>query len=188
MPPLIERVSARVAGAAALLCLDAGLLAFGWATVSQPTQADDAVGLQPWAAPQLDTQAPRADKARLASSDDPILMRPIFFASRRPFERAPPQTQAPAPAVKPPLPDPTLVVDGIVLTAKLRKAHLRRPTEADGQWHEAGQVVDGWTISEISGAGVVLETAGRQFPILLYPMGPRPVMAERATSRPKRPR
>jgi hypothetical protein len=179
MRPLIERMSPRVVGVGALLCLDAGLIAFGWAALSQPIPADDAAGQTPWAAPALDARSADGKKPP-AAADDPIVMRPVFFASRKPFEPAAPQVQAAAPAAKPPPPPPTLVVDGIVLTAKLRKAHLRRPTDADGQWHEVGQVIEGWTVAEIDGGGVVLESTGRRFPLRLYPTDPHPVTVGRA--------
>jgi hypothetical protein len=80
------------------------------------------------------------------------------------------------------------VVSGIVLTAKARRAYLRRPAEADGSWHEAGQDIDGWTLAEIDRTGIVLEQAGRRFAIQLYPTDLRAFRLERPNSRSRSPR
>jgi hypothetical protein len=183
MPSIIERIPSRVIGIAALMCLDAGLIAGGSMVISETAPIDNEVAERPWIAPSPDPPIPSTGKTPAASSDDPALMRPIFFASRKPFEPPPQTAKAAAPAARPPPSDPALVVGGIVLTAKTRRAYLRRPAEADGRWHEAGQVIDGWSLAEIDHTGIVLEQAGRRFPIQLYPADLRAFKLERPSSR-----
>ncbi|WP_334503287.1 hypothetical protein [Bradyrhizobium sp. AZCC 1678] len=149
---------------------------------SEPAAIDSEVE-RPWIAPPPDAPIASAGKKSEASSDDPTLMRPIFFASRKPFEPPPQRATPPAPTARPPPIEPTLVVGGIVLTAKARRAYLRRPAEADGRWHETGQVIDGWTVAEIDRTGIVLEQADRRFSIQLYPTDLRAFRLERPSPR-----
>ena len=61
---------------------------------------------------------------------------------------------------------------------------MRRPTDADGRWHELGQIIDGWTIAEIDAAEIVLEQAGRRLPLRLYAADPGAFRIERLSSHP----
>jgi hypothetical protein len=70
-----------------------------------------------------------------------------------------------------------------MLTGGARKAHLRHPHEIDGQWHETGQVIDGWKIVQIDAAGIVLEQADRRLAMHLYPSDSRAFRMERLSSR-----
>jgi hypothetical protein len=187
MPLVVEQIPFRIIGAAALMCLNAGLIAFGWIAISETTPNDSGSTERPWTAPPLDTPIAQTKRTREVLNDDPTLVRPIFFASRKPFEPPPAQAATPpAPAARPPPSDPTLIVDGIVLTGKARRAYLRRPAETEGRWQEAGQVIDGWTVAEIDRAGIVLERSGRRFPISLYPADSRAFRMERVSSRPRK--
>jgi hypothetical protein len=161
-----KRILPTVVGIAVLLCIDAALVALGWlATSDSPLSADPVVDTN-WTLPALDRQLAADEHARAADEDDPVLARPIFFASRRPFE--PPQQVDPPPAPRPPPPDPVFVVDGIMLTGGARKAHLRQPQETDGRWYEIGEVIDDWKIVQIDPAGIVLEQADQRFAMVLY--------------------
>jgi hypothetical protein len=166
MRSVVKRVPPVIVGIAVLLCIDAALVALGWLAASEPPLSVDPIAESNWASPVLDTPPAATERARAVEQDDPVLARPIFFASRRPFE--PPQEVNPPPAPKPPPPDPVFVVDGIMLTGGARKAHLRQPQETDGRWYEMGQVIDDWKIVQIDAAGIVLEQAERRFAMGLY--------------------
>lgn len=169
MLSVVKRVRPAIIRIAVLFCLDASLIALGWIAASEAPLGVDPIAERSWASPDLDTPPSATGHARAPEQYDPVLARPIFFPSRKPFEPPPAQAATPPPAApKPPPPDPGFVVDGIMLTSGARKAHLRQPQEIDGRWHETGQVIDGWTIMEIDAAGIVLEQADRRFAIRLY--------------------
>ena len=174
----VKRVPPAIIGIAALFCLDAALITFGWIAASEVPVIVDPVAEGSWTSPDLDTPPATTEHARAPEQNDPVLARPIFFASRKPFEPPPP-----AAAAKPPPPDPTFVVDGIMLTGGARKAHLRQPHEVDGHWHATGQVIDGWKIVQIAAAGIVLEQADRRLAMHLYSSGSRAFRMERLSSR-----
>jgi hypothetical protein len=176
-----KRVPAEVIGIAVLLCLDAGLVAFGWIAASKVPLSVDPIAEANWTAPDIDTASSATEYARAPQENDPVLARPIFFASRKPFE--PPPAQASTPPPKPPPPDPVFVVDGIMLIGDARRAQLRQPQEVDGQWYETGQVIDGWTIVQIEAAEIVLDQAERKFEMRLYSSEPSAVRMVRRTSR-----
>jgi hypothetical protein len=158
---------------AALACLNAYLVRLGWLAWSIDNSIDGPNADARWSAPSLSLPAEAGATPLSPASHDPILSRPIFYASRRPFEPpAPRETPAQSTSAAPPA-DPVFVVDGIVVTTKLRKARIRRPAEPDGQWHEVGGTIDGWAVVAIDNSGVVIEHDGRRLPIALYPNDPR---------------
>jgi hypothetical protein len=171
MRSVAKRFPPAVVGVAVLLCTDAALVALGWLVASAPPLNVDHIAESKesnWTSPQLDTPPVAREHARVADQDDPVLARPIFFSSRKPFEPPPVSEVSPPPAPKPPPPDPVFVVDGIMLTAGGRKAHLRQPRESDGRWYKMGEVIDDWTIVQIDAAGIVLEQADRRYAMGLY--------------------
>ena len=163
-----KRVPPVIAGIAVLLCTDAALVGLGWLAASEAPLSVDRIAASDWTLPELDAPSTATKHAPTVERDDPVLARPIFFASRKPFEPPPVSDTKPPPAPKPPPPDPVFVVDGIMLTSSTRKAHLRQPQETDGQWYKMGQVIDDWTIVQIDAAGIVLEQADRRFAMGLY--------------------
>lgn len=180
----VKRIPPAIIGIVVLFCLDATLIAFGWIAASEATVIIDPVAQGSRTSPNLETPRAATGHARAYEQDDPVLARPIFFPSRKPFEPPPVQAETPPPAAqKPPPPDPTFVVDGIMLTGGARKVHLRQPHEIDGQWHETGQVVDGWKIVQIDAAGIALEQADRRLAMHLYPSDSRAFRMERLSSR-----
>ena len=182
MQRAIKRVHASIAGIAILLCLDAALVALGWIATREGALTDGPAVGENWTPPDFDTLPMAAGQP---IQDNPVLTRPIFFTSRKPFEPPPAREAASPPTVSAPPPsDPILLVDGIVLTSRSRKAHVRRPAEVDGRWHEAGQVIDGWTIVEIDAVGILLEQSGRRVPVRLYPTEPRAFRTGRLSPRP----
>jgi hypothetical protein len=70
-------------GIAALLCLDAALVALGWLAASESPLNVDPIVETNWTSPALDTPPAASEYARIADQDDPVLARPIFFASHR---------------------------------------------------------------------------------------------------------
>jgi hypothetical protein len=180
----VKRVPPAIIGIAALFCLNTALIAFGWIAASEVTVMVDPVAEGSWTSPDLDAPPAAPEHARAYEQNDPVLVRPIFFASRKPFEPPPAQAATLPPAApKPPPPDPTFVVDGIMLTLGARRAHLRQPHEIDGQWHETGQVIDGWKIVQIDTAGIVLEQADRRLAMHLYSFDSHAFRMERLSSR-----
>ena len=122
-----------------------------------------------WTPAYLDPPVAVTEEPLSSEQNDPVLQRPIFFPSRRPFEPPPAQVVAtPPPPPKPPPEDPRFVVDGILLSGPSRRAHVRQPHELDGRWHEAGQVIDGWKIVAIDATGIVLEQEDKSFAMYLY--------------------
>jgi hypothetical protein len=166
MLSVVKGATVAIIGIAALLCANAALIALGWLAASEAPLSFDPVAESSWTAPDLDTPPTAMEHARVPEQDDPVLARPIFFPTRKPFV-PPPVSEVSAPP-KPPPPDPVFVVDGIMLTGGARKVHLRQPQETDGQWYKTGQVIHDWTIVQIDAAGIVLEQADRRFAMRLY--------------------
>jgi len=184
MSPLANRARRPLIAIGALVCLDCALLAFGWATLAGGGPTRVAAAHDGWAPPDFAAPPPASPRPWETEDDEPILARPIFFASRKPFEATAARETAPPPppVVSPPPPDPNFIVDGIVVTAKSRRVFLRRSTDAEGRWHELGQIIDGWTVTEIDAGGVVLERDGRRLPFRMYPTDPRAFRRERLSS------
>lgn len=178
MLSLIRRAYPAIIGIAALLCLDAALIGVGWIAVSEEPLGVDPIAGNHWTSPDLTTPPLTTGQDRVPEANDPVLARPIFFQSRKPFE----PSAAPPPPRSPP-PDPRFVVDGIMLTGGARKAHLRQPHETDGRWHETGQVIDGWMIVQIDAAGIMVEQAEQRLAIRLYPSDSRVFRVIRRSSR-----
>jgi len=181
MQSFVKRVPPAIVGITALLCLNAALIGFGWIGASEVAASVDPIAEGSWTSPDLDTPPSATGDARAPEQNDPVLARPIFFPSRKPFEPPPAQAGTTPPA--PPPPDPRFVVDGIMLTGGARRAHLRQPHESDGGWHKQGQVVDDWTIVQIDAAGIVLEQAGVRFAMRLYSSEPGAFRIVRQSSR-----
>jgi hypothetical protein len=166
MRSVVKRIPPAIIGIGVLLCLDAALIAFGWIATSEVPLGVNPVAEESWTPPDLDAPPPSEEHARRPEQNDPVLARPIFFPSRKPIE-PPPQAAAPAvPKTRPP--DPTFVVDGIMLTSRASRVHLRRLQEVDGRWHETGRVIDGWKIKRIDATGIELEQGEWTFAIHLY--------------------
>ena len=165
MLSLIRRAPTVIA-VAGLLCLNGALIAFGWTAVSEAPLSVDPIAGREWTLPDLATPPSATRHAGAPEPNDPVLARPIFSPSRKPFEA--PLAQAAITPPAPPPPDPTFVVDGIMLTGDARKAHLRQLQETDGRWYETGQVIDGWMIAEIDAGGIVVEQAEWKLAIRLY--------------------
>ena len=97
MLSLIRRASPAIIGIAALLCLDAALIAVGWIAVSEEPLSVDPTAEDHWTSPDLATRPLTTGQDRVPELNDPVLARPIFFQSRKPFEpsAAPPPPRPP---------------------------------------------------------------------------------------------
>lgn len=170
MPSAAKRIRPALIAIAGLLGLDGALIAFAWLAATDPPPSLAGLAESHWTPADLEPPiATTTEEALGPEQDDPVLQRPIFFPSRRPFEPPPAQVAATPPAPpKPPPADPTFVVDGILLSGPSRRAHVRQPHELDGRWHEAGHVIDGWKIVAIDATGIVLEQEDKSFAMYLY--------------------
>jgi hypothetical protein len=99
-----------------------------------------------------------------------ILAHPVFFKTRTPYVPAPPPLSANAranPAVM--TPDPLLMVTGIVIKDRLKKAYVLNQNEAQGTWVTEGETVLGWTVETIYPKGIALKQSNRTIEFSLYP-------------------
>jgi hypothetical protein len=179
MLSLIRRASTVIIAVAGLLCLNGALIAFGWIAVSEAPLSVDPIAGREWTPPDPATPPSAARHAGAPEPTDPVLARPIFFPSRKPFE--PSIAALPTPP-RPPPPDPTFVIDGIMLTSAERKAHVRQLHEIDGRWHQTGEAIDGWMIVQIDAGGIVVEQAERKLAIRLYSSDARAFQVVRQSS------
>lgn len=161
-------------GVCALLLTNAALSLALW-DVWQTLLSRTELSLSPVQIPEMPSNGPSVSNE--ASLGDIVLARPVFEASRKPFVPPPP----PAPSAPPPVvaevtpqPRPDLVLGGILLNGGVRKALLRKRNEADGNWQAEGDILDGWTITTVSDAKVVLNKQTDRIEIELYPEEQKP--------------
>jgi hypothetical protein len=99
-----------------------------------------------------------------------ILAHPVFFKTRTPYVPVPPPASANARATPAVItPDPVLMVTGIVITDRLKKAYLLKQNEAQGIWVTEGETVLGWTVETIYPKGIALKQSNRTIEFSLYP-------------------
>lgn len=155
-------------------------LFLGWAAKLFLTSGDAGVDrpLLPW--------SPSADLLRTESTPEPrpytlheATARPLFRASRRPFdpnttvqhdnEQAPPPELADVSSAEPPPYDPNaFVLLGVWQVGANAKALIGTAEAPEGQWLEAGSVVAGWTVVSLDSSGVTLKWGDTQFRLQLY--------------------
>ncbi|HEY7765782.1 MAG TPA: hypothetical protein VIB38_12395 [Aestuariivirgaceae bacterium] len=101
----------------------------------------------------------------------PILARPLFFESRRPFEAPAAKVEiAPQPA-EPPIPIiavETLMLKGILLGSGSSKALIASPANPSGIWVAVGAEIEGWKIEVITRADVRLVQQQQRAVLPLY--------------------
>ena len=157
-----------VVGVSALLLMNVALSLALWSVWQMPLSRGE-LSQSPIQIPELATEIPRSSDGSLG---EVVLARPVFEASRKPFVPPPPVAPAPPPAVVevPPQPTPDLVVDGILLNGGVRKAHLRKRNELDGDWYAEGAIMEGWQITSISDVKVILTLGAQTIEARLYPI------------------
>jgi len=104
------------------------------------------------------------------SAYNQVLEHPLFSKTRSPY--VPPPPSAPSAAKQPPaitVPDPVLMVAGIMIDDRLKKAYVVKPNEPQGTWVNEGDVVQGWTVQAIHPNGVALKQNQRMIEFALYP-------------------
>ncbi len=130
---------------------------------------------------QLVSEGVKSEVGASISADDGIghaLARPLFASTRRPWT-APALVSAPVVAVQPveqpsPLPSepPSFVILGIQKIPSGSKALLAHTGQADAQWYGKGEVIDGWSVTEISASIVKIERDAQMLQLDLYPIAP----------------
>ena len=155
----------------------AGLVLMNWHLMSleidispaAPDAAADAVPLFP-----LEEPAGVSAEARQAAFPE-TLARPLFRASRRPFEAPAPKAAAPARTAAPTrvaaLPDDLALVGIMKEGDQAGRALIRLGLSPTGQWVEVGHVLDGWRLTRIEPGGILFEADGQQHRLTLFPTG-----------------
>jgi hypothetical protein len=149
----------------------AGSLHFAWAGIFGPL---------PVRADVIRTETAPAVLAVLRAGDPPpfepaaLVARPLFSPSRSPPVPTPASVvpeAPPAPVLAVSLeqpPDPAYVVGGVVISPAFRKVLLRAEGWAKGRWLREGESTpEGWTVSQISAAKVILARAKRELSLPL---------------------
>lgn len=146
-----------------------GLAYWNWTLFATP------VDTSPIAAPAGDSRAAGAKDAEIAMPAAPpgqlteTTSRPLFTASRRPFEQ---KAEAPPPppveVAKPATPPDHLKLVGVVrLGGGLEKALIRSSADVPGRWVPVGDSVDGWQVREVSIDKAVVEMGGQTYELRL---------------------
>lgn len=163
-------VSAIVSPTTILIALNVGLIGLGWyigtAAIAEPPSAPRrASPAAPPPAPQGSIAPGRPD---VPGDVDPVLTRPIFYATRRPF--VPPPVAVPPPAAALPVaPEPSPTLGGIVLSAGKSKALIRLNPQDDARWIEEGQAAGSWKLVKVEAGRILLGRAGQSLALSLYP-------------------
>jgi len=133
-----------------------------------PDAAADAVSLFP-----LEEPASVSAEAQLAAFPE-TLARPLFRASRRPFEADAPKAAAPARTAAPKrvatLPDGLELVGIMKEGDQAGRALIRSGEPPTGKWVEVGHVLDGWRLTRIEPGGILFEADGQQQRLTLFPV------------------
>ena len=106
--------------------------------------------------------------ASFSATDTQTLTRPIFAKSRRPAAKSA-ETVTPKNSAGSP---PPLTLQAIVLSNGASRAYLAAPGNANGDWYGVGQLVEGWTISEIRASELTVKSDEQTATLSLYPATP----------------
>jgi hypothetical protein len=123
--------------------------------------------------PMLPTPAEDITNTKAIMEYNEMLVRPIFFKSRKLFvaPRPPPSPSAPPPRAGPasaPI-NPGLIVGGIAIIGPMRKTYLLRKADPSGVWVNQGDAFMGWKVQSIDPKGVTLRKDERAIDLRLYP-------------------
>lgn len=123
--------------------------------------------------PDLATEPDLLEKP--AATLQQAIARPLFRASRRPFDSAIPQQQAEAQIAvaeavyEPPPPDVSLLlVKGIMMEGKKKLALVATADAPNGVWLGIGAEISGWTIAGLNREGITLEAGEARATLKLY--------------------
>jgi len=133
---------------------------------------ENAIGAVEWT-PKLSLMTSSAQEARAIDDTGEILARPVFFKSRAPYVPPPPAPPPPpvANSTPPPIinPDPGLLLAGVMITDRVRKAYLVKKADSQGTWASEGENLMGWKVHSVSAKSVTLQLQDRTVKLLLYP-------------------
>lgn len=138
----------------------------GWDLVAPSAIAD-------WRPPSASFLNPSESKA--PPTDTETLSRPVFAKSRRPIPKVAATPAQETPSAGPP---PAVTVQALVLSNGEWRAYLVSRGDNKGDWYLPGQLVDGWTISEIHASDLTLKSGERTEILSLYPETPAPAEGE----------
>jgi hypothetical protein len=165
----------------ALLAVNGALGVSAWKLATAPTvDIEIPAPIQPTTKPSAFVSTPLVSDA---AAEDPILARPIFDPTRRPFVASPPPPPPPQAPPPPAAPVVMPLLDGVILTESTRKALIRLAGEADGSWLQVGELAGRWKVARIEPSLVELEVEGQRFELPLYPSG-EPAFRFQNTDRP----
>jgi hypothetical protein len=158
-----------LAGVLGLGCLNVWLLAMVLET-SEPDAKAPLAETKP-AATSAASQGGLPPSPSIAAYNQ-TLAKPVFFKSRAPYVPPPP---APPPSAKPvsappPAPvDPGLVLGGVIVVEKAKRAYIFNKVDLRGGWFSEGETMLGWKIETIDAAAVRLRQGDRSIELQLYP-------------------
>ncbi|ARN82223.1 hypothetical protein [Methylocystis bryophila] len=110
-----------------------------------------------------------SSESKAPPTDTETLARPVFAKSRRPIPKA---AATPAQETQSAGPPPAVTVQALVLSSGGWRAYLAGRGDNKGDWYQTGQIVDGWTISEIHATDLTLKSGERTEILSLYPETP----------------
>ena len=159
-----------LAGLLALVGLNAWLLLLALGDPAPAPQAPVVTSKQPPDPPASDAGLP---KLRPIAAYGQTLASPVFFKSRAPYVPPPPPPPPPRPkpvVAPPPAPvDPELVLGGVAIMEKARKAYIFKKADSRGTWLREGEVFLGWRLESVDAGSATLQQAGRAIELQLYP-------------------
>jgi hypothetical protein len=157
---------------ASVLCILAGMsvgsVHFAWGKITDP------VAVKPGGSPRQSD--PTTFLAALQPSGeesftpDALIAKPLFAPSRRAAVESEPASEPveTLPAAPPEVPPPSYIIDGVIVSADVRKILLRRAPREAGQWVSQGEKTrEGWTIVSIRAEAAVLQQGGREYALPL---------------------
>ena len=118
--------------------------------------APEVTAASPAALPAAAPAPPRFAPPPVGAFDD-IALRPLFFATRRPFEPTVAVEEGEAPVAKP---EVSVELVGTLVTDQDRAA-LLQPAGESASWHREGDQVAGWRIGTIERERITLRQGGK---------------------------
>jgi len=165
------------------IAMAAALAAMGWLNLYwvrtpldlSPVGSEKATGQAEWN--DAKPAAPPEPAQELSGQVSEALLRPLFHASRRPFEMAAPEpvNPEPVPEAIAMQPEPTaaappeLRLAGVSLSGSRKQALIVAVQTSEARWYSAGETVEGWTIASVTSAEVTLANSGQSITVGLYP-------------------
>lgn len=123
------------------------------------------------AQPKIQSIGDASVATKSLASYSQTLEQPIFSKTRTPFVPPPPPPPAPLPSATPPQvhTDPGLVLGGVMVNGKLRKAYLFTKANPQGTWVDEGENFMGWKVRSVHSTTATLQQQSRKIELHLYP-------------------